>query len=207
MVRGTVSGESAATISARHALLLNDVNGGPHRLEFRLELEKARMRDAGATDAAAQTERALIPITGLTPSPNPALALLKMPSRQLLGEADRWVSATPADDLEGAASDVFKVLARLKNVVLSQQNERLALAVSCAVMVLTGAMTALLLSRRMPLTVYLWTFFPAIASMVTISGGQQATTSEGPVGLILMWSGVGGLALYSLVVFRVLARH
>jgi drug/metabolite transporter (DMT)-like permease len=99
------------------------------------------------------------------------------------------------------------VLGQLQRVILSQQNERLAMAVSCAVMVLTGAMTALLLSRRLPLTVYLWTFFPAIASMVTISGGQQATSAQGPAGLLLMWSGVAGLGLYSLIVFRILAKH
>jgi hypothetical protein len=55
--------------------------------------------------------------------------------------------------------------------------------------------------------VYLWTFFPAIASMVTISGGQQVTSAQGAPGLILMWSGVAGLGLYSLIVFRILAKH
>ena len=165
------------------------------------------MREAGAPEATAQAERGLIPLSGLVPRPNPADALLKLSSHEILAEADRWLALEGTPEVADVRGKAGEALGQLKNVVLSQQHQRLALALSCAVMVLTGAMTALLLSRRLPLTVYLFTFFPAVASMVTISGGQQVTASQGPAGLLLMWSGVGGLALYSLIVFRVLARH
>jgi hypothetical protein len=55
--------------------------------------------------------------------------------------------------------------------------------------------------------VYLWTFVPAIVSLVTISGGQQMVRQAGTNGLVLMWAGVGGLTLYTLLVYRSLARH
>jgi hypothetical protein len=81
------------------------------------------------------------------------------------------------------------------------------MALSCAVMILTGAVTALLFSRKLPLTVYLWTFLPALATIVTISGGQQLVHQIGPAGLTLMWSGVAALGLYTFIVFLKLARH
>jgi lipopolysaccharide export LptBFGC system permease protein LptF len=207
--RSTATGESHEFISAQRAVLKNDPASGPHRLEFELALEKARVRGTTGGAAAEQTELAVVTVTGLTPSPNPVTPMLekKVSSRELVAQADESLKGEPSPDLSKRRGELSKMLAKLTNVILSQQNERLAMAVSCAVMVLTGAMTALLLSRRLPLTVYLWTFFPAIASMVTISGGQQATTASGPAGLILMWSGVGGLALYSLIVFRWLSRH
>ena len=207
LIRGSTSGESSATITAQRAILLNDPTSGPRRLDFHIDFERARLRVGDTGDAAAQTERAVVSITGLNPLPNPAEPLLDLSSPQLLAKAAQWTLESPGDNLDGAPSSVAKVVGQIKRIVLSQQNQRLAMAVSCAVMVLTGAMTALLLSRRLPLTVYLWTFFPAIASLVTISGGAQATSAQGAPGLFLMWSGVGGLALYSLVVFRWLARH
>jgi lipopolysaccharide export LptBFGC system permease protein LptF len=208
MVRGSVSGDSAASISAERAVLSNDPTSGPHRLEFRLDLERAMMRDPTAlADPTAQAERAMISIQSLTPSPNPLDQLLKLSAHQLLKEGEQWTATVPGDELDHSPRQFAKDLAQIKRMVLSKQNERMAMALSCAVMVLTGAITALLLSKKLPLTVYLWTFFPAVATMVTISGGQQVTSSVGPPGLILMWSGVAALGLYTLLVFSWLSRH
>jgi hypothetical protein len=74
-------------------------------------------------------------------------------------------------------------------------------------MILTGALTALLLSRKLPLTVYLFTFGPALLTMVTISGGQQLVKQVGAPGLALMWAGVAGLAAYTFIVYWKLSRH
>jgi hypothetical protein len=205
-VRETAEGEGPATITAARGLLVNDFVAGPARMEYRLELERARVREAGSP-GTAQAERATVSVPGLKPLPNPAEEMLKSSPRELVEQADDWLVSHPEAEVSSARRELVGQLEKLRNGVMSQQHDRLALALSCAVVVLTGAITALLLSRRLPLTVYLWTFFPAVASMVTISGGQQATNAQGEGGLILMWSGVVGLGLYSLVVFRVLARH
>jgi len=179
------------------------------RLDFRLDLARARVQEAGDTQVVQSLpERAQIPLTGLRLMESPASGLLQLGTWDLLGRADAKAARGPGNEaVAAAAGSLHNQLARLARQVLSKQNERLALAASCAVMILTGALTALKLTRHQPLTVYLWTFFPAIASIVTISGGDQITAQVGTPGLILMWSGVAGLGLYTLMVFRTLAKH
>ncbi len=81
------------------------------------------------------------------------------------------------------------------------------MAVAGLVMIVTGAVTALRLRGKLPLTVYLWSFFPALATVLTISSGQQMVEPMGNVGLILLWGGVAALAAYSMVAYRVVCRH
>lgn len=128
-------------------------------------------------------------------------SLSSMASAALLDEA----AANPAfrDRARGLREHIDELLKE----ALSKQHERWAMAASCFVVTITGAITALLLSQRMPLTTYLWTFIPGLVSWVTISGGQQMTEQVGGRGLILMWSGVGVLAAYAWVMYRKLAKH
>ena len=174
-------------------------------MTFKLVLEKARVRDSAAIgDAASGTERP-VTLVGLSPSPDPAEALRKLAPPELLERAGK---VTGTGDLLGGAPDQLRDgMRQLDRVILGKQNERMAMAASCAVMILTGAITALLLSRKLPLTVYLFTFGPALVSMVTISGGQQLVKQVGAGGLALMWAGVAGLLVYTMVVFWKLARH
>jgi hypothetical protein len=74
-------------------------------------------------------------------------------------------------------------------------------------MIVTGAVVALRLSLSQPLAVYLWSFLPALLCYITIAGGQQTTHGSGESGLILLWAGVVGLAAYTLLSFRSVARH
>lgn len=138
---------------------------------------------------------------GLVPASDPASRLVAMPVAELLGEA----SKQPAS--RAAASELASKVDRLGREITSKQHERMALAACCLVMVVTGSVTALRLSLKLPLTVYLWSFFPALVSIVTISGGQQLTHNSGESGLVLLWGGVGLLALYTLISFRTVARH
>jgi hypothetical protein len=55
--------------------------------------------------------------------------------------------------------------------------------------------------------VYLWSFFPALASVITISAGQGLTHQAGPPGLLLLWGGVAALALVVWREYRLLVRH
>jgi lipopolysaccharide export LptBFGC system permease protein LptF len=95
----------------------------------------------------------------------------------------------------------------LQREITSKQHERLAMAVSCLVMVLTGAVTAMKLRDSMPLIVYLWSFFPAIGTLIFISSGQQMTHGSGLIGIPVLWGGVILLAVYTLLTLRTLQRH
>ncbi len=109
--------------------------------------------------------------------------------------------------VSGPAEDLAKRLKRLEREVVSKRHERWANAAAGLVMVLAGALTAMRLGGSLPLTVYLWSFFPALLALVTISAGQQVTHRMGMGGLALLWGGVGILAAYAGAAFWTVRRH
>lgn len=139
----------------------------------------------------------------------PDAAFVDESAANLIRAAEAQVQNRPED---GAAlgpplEDLKRRIAALQREVTSKIHERLAMAVSCLVMVLLGAVMALRLHDSLPLTIYLWAFFPALAAVVTVSAGQQLTHQQGAVGLLLLWGGVAALGAYTLVELRRLARH
>lgn len=139
----------------------------------------------------------------------PDAAFVDESAANLIRAAEAQVQNRPED---GAAlgpplEDLKRRIAALQREVTSKIHERLAMAASCLVMVLLGAVMALRLRDSLPLTIYLWAFFPALAAVVTVSAGQQLTHQQGAVGLLLLWGGVAALGAYTLVELRRLARH
>lgn len=196
-------------ISAPLATMTNDL--GPDRLaqrtHFRLVMDRAVTRDADASPQRTPA-RSTITFDDLTPAEDLLDRYLAMHPVALLQDAAAFVDKPDPDpSVIGPVRDCRGALQRLDNDILSKLNERLALAASCTAMIMAGAVTALYFSRRQPLTVYLFSFFPALLTYVTISGGQQITTKQGPVGLILMWSSVGLLLLYTLFMYLRLRRN
>lgn len=168
-----------------------------------LELGGVRSVDhAGGSgpDFSAAPERSAMVLADLRPTPDPAEALLAMPTKELVTLAREQGKRSALDDLEAG-------LLRLGRAVLGQGHSRWAMSVSCLVMTVTGAVAALFFARRLPLTVYLFTFLPALVCVVTISGGGQLVSQSGAVGLLLLWGGVAGLGAYTFVMFRGLARN
>lgn len=113
---------------------------------------------------------------------------------------------------EGPNADPFLVpptrelrarLARLDREIMGQMHERSAYAVACLVMVMCGAVTAMRLSRSTPLVVYLWSFFPALFTVITMSAGEEATQELGRTGLVMLWGVVGVLTVYTVLAARV----
>lgn len=213
LTRPGVEGTSATRLlmSAKEASLVADLSFDPatKRSAIRLSLERVRTRVVGAKQSPADdatTDRAQLMVDNLSLPSRPADAILKLSARKLVAQAKTGSDANEVL-VQQQADGLNKDIADLMRLVTSKQHERWAMAASCAVMVLTGAVTALKLSKKLPLTVYLWTFIPAIVSLVTISGGQQMVRQVGVNGLVLMWAGVGGLAVYTMVVYRRLARH
>ncbi len=153
-----------------------------------------------------QTERVEFP--GLEVTGDPMRALREMSSDELLREVrPSTEGAGRVQQVALAAASLEKDLVRLQREITSKQQERLAMAVSCLVMVLTGAVTAMKLRDSLPLVVYLWSFFPAIGTIIFISTGQQMTHSSGLIGIPVLWGGVILLAIYTALTLRVLQRH
>jgi lipopolysaccharide export system permease protein len=190
---------------------------------YKLELHEVRTRDVmGQTNFDLAPERTVTILAPLVLAPPPAplaagsvqgagggtpdLTLLATPELLRIANAAALQPDAP-QRLRSAIEDLGRKTFALQREVLSKQHERMAMAVSCLVIVLVGAITALRLSQRLPLTTYVWTFLPGMVSIVTISGGQQLIEDSGTPGLVLMWGGVLALALYALVQYRMLARH
>lgn len=155
-------------------------------------------------------------ISRLRPEVDPLPGLLKRSAREMLSAATEATAArqggVAADGVapgrvDEARRGLDKELTLLLREITSKQQERLAYAAAACVMVLCGAVVAMRLGHALPLTVYLWSFLPAIACILTISGGQRTAHFQGTQGLVVLWGGVAVLGLYTLWEYRRLARH
>lgn len=181
-------------------------------LSFHLSLQSVVLLGAAGLDLDAdtgQTEQAERELYGLLPMQDALKSLRRLSSAQIIEEAEAAKTRfeTGTNSITRAAGKLEEMIVKLNREILSKQHERMAMAVSCLVMVLTGAVTALRLRDRLPLVVYLWSFFPALITIISIDAGQQVTHGTGMIGLVLLWSGVAGLSLYTLLAYRQVARH
>jgi lipopolysaccharide export LptBFGC system permease protein LptF len=174
-----------------------------------LELKEVRTREVTSQNSFAQSpERSQWQAGNLLVTPNPAATLTQTPTFTLLDQARDRARTAPADStLRKAYIDLEKKTGELLREATSKQHERIAMSLSVLVVTICGAVTALRLSQRLPLTTYLWTFIPGVITLVTISGGQQLTEQLGLPGLLLMYGGVLGLAIYTLLQYRVVGKH
>ncbi len=170
------------------------------RLEMR-DVASSPLGDAGQTEA---TKRDRVSFTNLFAPKAQLVALTKLGSFELLKESES--SANDQYVLQ-ESNALTREIGQLMREVTSKQNERVAMALSCLVMLLTGAVTALRFSRSLPLTVYLWSFFPALVCVITISGGQQMTHGQGWPGLVLLWAGVAALGAYTFWTYLAVRKH
>jgi lipopolysaccharide export system permease protein len=204
------TGETLKRWSAQKAWMeFDDTSQSPApQTTLTLRLQNVRI---GGGDAPIAGERAQHELFGLSLEQGPLTDLLALPSESLIERAAgktqaASVAAPDADATAKAANELSGDIASLRREITSKQHERMALAVSCCVMVITGAVMAFRLSGKLPLIVYLWSFFPALASMITISAGQRLTHQHGSIGLLLLWGGVAALAIFTLIKFRQVAR-
>jgi hypothetical protein len=132
--------------------------------------------------------------------------LPELSTRELLDKASRPpFEALPR--VRAIASDLSSEVYYLNWEITSKLNERAAVAAASALMVLCGGVLGLRHALSLPLTVYLWSFLPALACLLTISGGQKSTHSYAWAGLPLLWGGVVAMAAFTLLEYRRLARH
>ena len=205
VLRGSDAG-AGVRHAAKSVVLAPDFSDEPSAaggMLLRLELRDAGSAPLGS-DRSDTTKRERLSLGALRAPQSQAERLLKMSSLDLLGEGDKMQSSST---IKVVTSELRRELADLSREVLGKQNDRIALSVSCLVMLLTGAVTALRFSKSLPLTVYLWSFFPALLCVITIAGGQQLTHANGWTGLILLWGGVVLLAVYTFWMYLTVRRH
>lgn len=187
------------------------------RVECRLELQ--HVASSGRTSAedlrrAAESDQPVAGVrrqrtiaTIIDPSPRYA-ELRTMPLASIL-EVTRPYTLPPAP-FEGAVeahARLGSMERRLQHEITANEHERVAMSFAGMVMVLTGSVVAIKLKNALPLTVYLWAFFPALASVLVISMGKQLTHEFGPVGLLPLWLGVLAPLAYAVVTYRQIARR
>ncbi|MFZ4574276.1 MAG: LptF/LptG family permease [Phycisphaerales bacterium] len=199
-------------VSSPDAYLITDMGGDRYTrgLELRLEFLRARTREpSNPTMPAEGSQRGDILLSSLS-MPKRAdgaeflAPYLAMPTREVLTQADARTNDAPVAQ---AAIELRRKIRNLERGVLAKIHERLALSATCGLAILVGALAAVRMSRRSPLMIYLWSFLPAMAAIVTIQGGTQVVKSASEGGLVLLWSSVAGLAVYAAVLFRSIARH
>jgi len=164
------------------------------------------------TQAPETMRRSRAVLDHLAMNDGPVDDLLEQPSSKLIQIADEYLARFPQDH-PGAAfiriprNDLEDRIERLNWEITSKQHERYASSAASFVMVIAGAVLAMRLRSSLPLTVYLWSFFPALATVLAISIGQQLVHRHGLIGMPVLWAGVAGLATYALLEFKTLARH
>jgi len=176
-------------------------------LVFSLDLYDVTIRPGvQAGSIAATNDVPQMKFEGLTAPNDPFRALRRKSSADLIAEA-KSLGDSANNKIVRAAERLQSDINKLGREITSKQHERLAMDLSCVVMVFTGALMALRLRAAMPLVVYLWSFFPALGTIILISSGQQTTHREGWIGLPILWAGVAGLAAFAAVVFLKLRKH
>ena len=170
---------------------------------FRLKLDGVRVLGSGTQ---AGTELATTTYEDLVPGDDPMIDLMDLRSAELLERAGPYADADPDSYIATMSRQLEREIGFLKREVLSKQHERLAMSAQCLVMVVLGAVMALKLSHATPLVVYLWSFFPAILSVMMLESGQQLTHDQGLIGLPLLWGAIAGLGVLAFVAYRGLNR-
>ena len=160
--------------------------------------------DEGRTGAAVGTQW-----TGLALAGGSGAEVMGESSANLIRAAEARMESRPGDARLIAAplESLKNRIKDLRREILSKRHERIAMSMACLVMVVLGAVMALRLRDSLPLTIYLWAFFPALGAVLTVSAGQQLTHEHGIPGLFLMWGGIAGLGAYTLVELSRLSRH
>lgn len=136
--------------------------------------------------------------------------LQDQPARQLVQTARAYGDDATLRRLDQA---IGAEVVRLKRNVVARIHERTAMSVSCLVMMLLGSILAIALRSALPLTVYFWSFLPAILGLVVISSGADLVKDVDQfggadvVGLAVMWSGNLVMAVLALGFLRKVKRN
>lgn len=180
------------------------------RARFDLLVEEATIDDPRAGSA-----RRALRLTDLALAETERPSRGELPNEELLAAAATAGGAFASGPVEAVraaiaarADELETQLSKLRAEVVARLVQRSAQALTAPLMLLSGAILAVLLRRKAALLVYLVAFLPSIATILLISGGEQMLRdATRAAGFAVAYSGVVGLAVASLVGWRILARH
>ena len=177
-------------------------------LEFSLDLTGVEVLGS-LEDDRPTTEKVTVQYTGLRLKVDPLNEILEMPSEQLLEYARPYANPASVHYAKFLVEPTNMLEYRLRDLdkeITSKLHERWAMAAATLVMVLAGSIIALQLKNAQPLAVYQWSFFPALGTIILISGGQQAIHNSGNLGIPVVYSGVLVLLIYTWFALRRVSR-
>lgn len=201
--------------TARAAEIVTQLDDDPTRrgLSVRLVLTDVSAAGGvaalpGANGSGVSGDRAELVISPLYAAGRPLEQFIGLRAAELIDRADPYVNRERPDPfVKDAVDDLRDELQELDREIMSKVHERWAMSAACLVMAVAGAVTAMRLGNALPLTVYLWSFFPALAGVITITSGQQVVHDVGAPGLAVLWGGVALLGAYTLGSYIHVARH
>ena len=167
------------------------------RVLGRIVLEE--VTTSGVDEAAGRRKEQQI--TGVLAPSDQTASLGALTYDELLERTGVGKEDTPPAIAEVHAQSVRSEMS-LQREIVSKRHLRLAMSATCLVMVLLGAAMAMKLREALPLTVYLWAFFPALIAVLTISTAEQFAHQSGWPGLVVMWGSVIGLLVYAGMTYK-----
>lgn len=179
---------------------------GKPMLGFTLDMQGVSILSEDSTSTQQSSSR----YTTLRFDSDPLDDLLAMPSLELLEHAEPYLNESStryAEFLVESADRLRLQIEDLRREIISKEHERWAMSLASFVMVMAGSVIALRLRDAQALSVYMWSFFPALGTIVVISGGQKAVHENGITMLPFIYIGVLALLVYTLVSYRKLARY
>ena len=115
-------------------------------------------------------------------------------------------------DVTNGARLLVQEINDLRGRITSAVHERAAMAVCALLVMLMGAVMAMLLRQQVPLVIFFWCFLPAIVAIFMINGGKNMVEADAlGVGqwfnAAMVWSGNAFLLAVIAVIYARLARH
>ncbi|MFU8827828.1 MAG: LptF/LptG family permease [Phycisphaerales bacterium] len=158
-----------------------------------------------AANLGAQQDR--LPYSGLVLASERLLAESDWPVEALLERAEELELAGLSNlGVQRAAEQLRDRVERQDREIVSKMHERVAYVFAVLLMAVISAILALRLRDSLPLPVFMWSFFPALAAVITISTGQNMMQKAGGPGIFVLWGGVVLLACFGVQQYRALVR-
>ena len=198
------SGVPARRFSCRVARLISSPGIGLQEKQFNLEMLNLVVEDLPDAIRSNAREQILVPDLEV---PVPEMIDYESMSLQEVTAVAEAVEPKTRY-LQTRLNYLESKIGGLERQVISRLNRRYALSVTACLLLVLGAVLAMLMRHALPLSVYLWAFLPALLDLVLISSGSSMIRSGSVgVGLVIMWSGNGLLLGMILVCFARLSRH
>ncbi|MEO1237696.1 MAG: LptF/LptG family permease, partial [Planctomycetota bacterium] len=187
---GRVTGEPFRTYEAESAFVRVRTNAVTPEPTIDLELVNVTIRDAagGPTVGAASLPFRQLSWPDFLPDD-----LERRPPEDLLSQA-RGEAYAASGLVAGTADHLDSTVFELRRNIVGQRHERAASAVSCALLLLLGAVLSVRLKSQPPLAVYFWSFLLAIVTLILINSGVNVARSRDvgvAAGMAVVWSGNG----------------